>query len=180
MYRSCNVNSESLWANQLVATILEKADLESRDHDDSFEYLKSESSILPFELGNTKESTSPIPTDIHGDLDMKERLVTLCHRFEDIFSREVRPTPADIPPFEINVDLIKWHRSSNRAPARPMTIAKQHELRKQIEKLLQLKVIERSTAPYYSQVLLVPKPNNKWRFCLDYRNLNDATTFTSA
>jgi hypothetical protein len=120
---------ESLWTNQLVATILEKEDILSWAQDDSEDYFIPESSSLPLDLGNQMESTSIIPTDIHGDTDLKERLVSLCHRFEDIFSREVKPTPADIPPFDIDVDLIKWHRSSNRAPPRPMTIAKQLDLR---------------------------------------------------
>ena len=34
-------------------------------------------------------------------------------------------------------------------------------------------VITTSQAPYYSQVHLVPKPNGKWRFTIDFRNLND-------
>ena len=38
--------------------------------------------------------------------------------------------------------------------------------------MLRLGVIEPSNAEYYSQVHLTPKPNGKWRFCIDYRNLN--------
>ena len=38
--------------------------------------------------------------------------------------------------------------------------------------MLNLGVIQRSNANRYSQVLLVPKPNNKWRFCVDYQPLN--------
>jgi hypothetical protein len=172
---------ESLWSNQLVATILEEDQTKSWDNNDANDFFRSDSYPQPLDpLGDPKESTSTIPTDIHGDIDMIERLISLCHRFVDIFSRDVRPTPADIPPFEIAFDMMKWHQSSNRAPPRPMTIAKQLELKKQLDKLVKLKVIERSEAPYYSQVLLVPKPFNKWRFCLDYRKLNDATEYTSA
>jgi hypothetical protein len=172
---------ESLWSNQLVATILEEDQTKSWDNNDANDFLRSDSYPQPLDpLGDPKESTPTIPTDIHGDIDMTERLIALCHRFEDIFARDVRPTPADMPPFEIDVDMMKWHKSCNRAPPRPMTIAKQLELKKQLDKLVKLKVIERSEAPYYSQVLLVPKPFNKWRFCLDYRKLNEATEYTSA
>ena len=34
-------------------------------------------------------------------------------------------------------------------------------------------VIVPSQATEHSQVLLTPKPNNKWRFCVDYRSFND-------
>ena len=37
-------------------------------------------------------------------------------------------------------------------------------------------LIRKSQATYYSQVHLVKKPNNKWRFCIDYRPLNALTT----
>ena len=42
-------------------------------------------------------------------------------------------------------------------------------------------VIEPVTEPTssYSQVLLTPKPNNQYRFCIDYRNLNHVTKNTT-
>jgi hypothetical protein len=36
-------------------------------------------------------------------------------------------------------------------------------------------VIEHSTASYYSQVIWASKPNDEWRFCIDYCKLNDCT-----
>lgn len=39
--------------------------------------------------------------------------------------------------------------------------------------MLKLGVIRRAhDVGHYSQVLLTPKPGNKWRFCIDYRILN--------
>jgi hypothetical protein len=38
--------------------------------------------------------------------------------------------------------------------------------------MLKNNVIRKSQASTYSQILLTPKPNNKWRFCVDYRNFN--------
>jgi transposase InsO family protein len=42
-----------------------------------------------------------------------------------------------------------------------------------VELMLQLGVIKRSQSSTYSQVLLAPKPGGKWRFCIDYRSINN-------
>ena len=44
-----------------------------------------------------------------------------------------------------------------------------------IETLLRQGIITKSSSPYYSQVLLVPKPDGTFRMCVDYRALNDCT-----
>ena len=54
----------------------------------------------------------------------------------------------------------------------------QVEIQRQIEELERLGIIRPCNATHYSQVLLTPKPNGKWRFCVDYRRLNDATAST--
>ena len=44
-----------------------------------------------------------------------------------------------------------------------------------IETLLWQDIVTKSDAPYYSQVLLVPKPDNSFRMSFDYTALNDFT-----
>ena len=42
----------------------------------------------------------------------------------------------------------------------------------QVDKMVQLLVVEFSTSLHYSQVHMVPKKPEGWRFALDYRELN--------
>jgi hypothetical protein len=67
---------------------------------------------------------------------------------------------------EIEVEPTKWKLNCNRGPPRPQSSMKEKEVFKQVTKMLELKVIRPATAVEYSQVLLTPKPEDKWRFVL--------------
>ena len=67
----------------------------------------------------------------------------------------------------------------NRGPVRQQSTVKDEEIRKQVTEMMDAGIIEKSQATFYSQVMLTPKPNSTWRFCVDYRALNDATDSAS-
>ena len=52
---------------------------------------------------------------------------------------------------------------------------KQEEIQRQVEELLKINIIRPSQERQYSQVMLARKPNGKWRFCIDFRALNECT-----
>ena len=112
---------------------------------------------------------------IEGPPELQSKLHTLINEFKDIFSTEIFTQPAHIPPMDIPIESDKWEHIRNRQSPRSQTPLKQEETRKQIDLLLRLKCIQPSQATAWSQILLVPKPDNTWRFCIDYRNLNDCT-----
>jgi len=123
---------------------------------------------------NEIEQESMLLPELHGSQELKTRLKQLCIKYKDIFSTKLQKEPADVPPFEIHCDKPEiWASNKNRLPPRIQTASKQEETIRQINDMLENKVIQKSDATSYSQVLLVPKPNNRWRFTVDYRILND-------
>ena len=112
---------------------------------------------------------------IEGSPKLQQQIKELCYVYKDIFSDKLDSRPAMLTPFEIHVDKAKWETFKNRCPVRPQSAVKQIEINKQVQEMLEAGIIEKSTATYYSQVLLTPKPNGEFRFCVDYRALNDAT-----
>lgn len=57
----------------------------------------------------------------------------------------------------------------------PVSPAIQAQIDIELQDMLKNDIIEVSESAWSSPILLVPKPNNKWRFCVDYRSLNKVT-----
>ena len=90
----------------------------------------------------------------------------LRKEYIDVFSTRVRHQSAKVEPMSIVVD---------RLPPRHHNSDKQTAIREQVDALLHLGIIKVSYAPIWSQVQLVPKPEGKWRFALDFIRLNAYT-----
>ena len=113
---------------------------------------------------------------ISGSDEFQAKIRTLIHRYKDIFSMTLRAEPAKVPPMSLDVDVEKWHVPANQRGARLQTSKMQDEMRRHINNMLDQHIIQPSSAPAYSQVLLIPKPDNDTRFCNDLRALNKVHT----
>jgi hypothetical protein len=102
---------------------------------------------------------------ISGDDDLQRRLRLICEEFLDIFTTELPSTPASIPPFHLVVDDSRWESNRNRGPPRPQITSNNADIVRQIAILEKQGIIEKSTAVYYSQVLMAPKPDGSKAMC---------------
>jgi hypothetical protein len=127
--------------------------------DDEIDYEKTDS-FAPFLVVEKPLSRNGFfPNDpllsailIEGDPELTGPLVTLITKYSHLFRNELSPEPANIPPFDLVVDLEKWRNPKNRGPPRVQSPANQAETVRQIDLLLAQGIIERSNASYYSQV----------------------------
>ena len=99
----------------------------------------------------------------------------ICARHIGLFKNELGPEPARIAPFELPVQDKKWKVPKNRHASRIQSTKRQTVIRELVQSMLKSGIIVKSNASHYSQVILAPKPDGSYRFCIDYRGLNDAT-----
>ena len=126
-------------------------------------------------VGNDKSFAESIGLVICGSNEFLADAHALVSEFRDIFSKELNPEPADLPPLDVPINTTKWHQPKNQGRARNQSVEGQQEIKRHIDALLACGAISPVLhAPAYSQVLLVSKPDtNEKRLVLDFRALNE-------
>ncbi|XP_042019016.1 uncharacterized protein LOC121766845 [Salvia splendens] len=100
-------------------------------------------------------------------------IVEVLTKFRTVFS-----LPTGMPPkrpFDHRVHLLPGTRPINVRPYRYPYFQK-NEIERQVKDMLEQGIIQRSNSPFSSPVLLIWKKDGTFRFCIDYRALNSATT----
>jgi len=126
----------------------------------------------------TAEAREPTPSPLIEDPEsLQQALKVLINKYIDLLQTEVSEEPAKVPPFKLNVDEVRWTLpgAKNTQRYRTQSAAKDKEIRRQVELMESLGLIKRSAQTRRSQVHMVPKPNGKWRFCIDFRYLNECS-----
>ena len=113
--------------------------------------------------------------EISGSEEFVTDACALVLEFRDIFSTELSPKPADLPPLDVPIDTAKWYQPKNQGRPRNQSVEGQQEIKRHMEKLLECGAISPVLhASAYSQVLLVTKPDTKEkRIVLDCGALNE-------
>lgn len=131
-------------------------------------------SRTPEELAKAEALAGDVLPKVVGTSTFHERTREVLTEFSDLFSRTVGVKAAFITPMEFELQPLQWEKLKGQlsGPPRRQSALKSAEIRRQLDLMLKLGVIQHSQSSTYSQVLLAKKPNNKFRFCADYRVLN--------
>ena len=111
---------------------------------------------------------------LHGDLTCEEKncLYQLLVEFADVFaenSNDMGRTGV----VKHSIDTGTSHPV--RQPCRRVQPFRREQARKMIDDMLQKDIIQPSSSPWASPIILVPKKDGSMRFCIDYRKLNCVT-----
>ena len=116
---------------------------------------------------------------VFGSVELQTRIKAELARYKRVFRSTLPKQPAKVTPLRLNVDAESWETSAHQLPHRRQSISKDIEIFKQVREMIHSSVIRESQhAHAWSQVLLVLKPNGKWRFCIDFRQLNSSYNCT--
>ncbi|BBN68169.1 NB-ARC domain-containing disease resistance protein [Prunus dulcis] len=116
------------------------------------------------------ETTDPISISVSETLP--EPLQSLLNHFADLFSTSTR-----LPPRRSVDHQIPLLPGTGPISVRPYRYAhsQKSEIETQVKEMLKASLIRHSNSPFSSPVLLVKKKEGTWRFCIDYRALNQVT-----
>lgn len=102
--------------------------------------------------------------------EKRTELQTVLSEFSDSFSDE----PGKTTLTKHGIHLQPGTTPIKLSPYR-VSSAKADVIKKELDDMLKLGVIEPSTSPWSAPVVLIPKPDKTLHFCVDYRRLNKVT-----
>ena len=103
--------------------------------------------------------------------DQHSSIEDLLGEFADVFS----DVPGHCTTLEHDITLTTTDRV--QAKVYPVPIHLQPYFRQEVETLFQQGIIQRSSSPHCSPVVMVRKPDKSYRMAIDYRQLNSITVF---
>lgn len=158
-YQQHQVCLKGVTANTAICSQLTAAQVRGLVHHNSV----AQAVELCMLSSSTDSSESvPVPTEIAQVLE----------EFASVFEE-----PKGLPPeraFDHSITLLPGAKPVNLRPYR-YNPAQKDEIERQVADMLQNGVIQPSSSPFSSPVLLVQKKDLTWRFCIDYRHLNAIT-----
>ena len=127
---------------------------------------------------NRHKDRPPDPLDVpfyDGPSTLQAQFATLVDLYTRLFKDAVTAIPARVTPFDLRVEdgAVMPKAMTGRARVQ----CEQHEkaITEQVKELTALGVLKPYNGSHYSQVLMIKKPDQSLRFCIDFRFLNSIT-----
>ena len=102
----------------------------------------------------------------------KEKVAEVLTCFQDVFSKGSHDLGRAT---SVKHDIVTGDATPVKQPPRRIPVSRREEAFKAIEDMEKQGIVEPSTSPWSSPVVLVRKKDGSTRFCVDYRRLNDVT-----
>ncbi|XP_076465998.1 uncharacterized protein LOC143297484 [Babylonia areolata] len=102
---------------------------------------------------------------------LKEAVLKLVREFGDVLTDLPGRTNLETCSLQLNSD------TPLRTKQYPLPFSQREVIQKEVDQMLKMGVIEPSSSPYTSPIVLVKKRDGKVRFCVDFRRVNKVTTF---
>lgn len=128
-------------------------------------------SALP--AGSVVQISAVLPDDnVHNPEQLPKEVTELLTEFQSVFA-----PPSGYPPARDCDHTIPLLPGASPFSVRPYRYppAIKDEIERQIADMLQSGIIQHSSSPFSSSVLLVKKKDGTFRFCVDFRQLNALT-----
>lgn len=132
----------------------------------------NENAIAPLDEARAEDPIKEATINPGLDAVSKGRVRELLTRHANIFASKSRPLGKCRSAIHA-IDTQQAHPT--RTGLRPLPPAGRETVREEVAKMLEAGVIQPSTSPWASAVVLVQKKDGSVRFCVDYRKLNDLT-----
>jgi hypothetical protein len=172
----------TLISDHRLNTIFNKEDfLDIEDDSDNIDIFISETPYDKLcsreDSDRTTDSQNAESIKIEGSQEFLSKARLLLEKHANRFKIMLTPEAARLKPFELDLNPgSNWYTSKqNKLPTRLQSKNKRDATREFVKNALDIGLIEPSQAESWSQILLTPKANGKWRFCVDYRFLNKET-----
>ena len=123
--------------------------------------------------GINQENSNKVPVSLdHLKPAEKEQMSNILRQYQGLFANDLS---------HLGLTSQAEHRieTGNATPIKQLPRRLPHALRpvveEQVKEMLQYEVIEPSNSPWASPIVLVKKKDGTWRFCIDFRKLNEVT-----
>lgn len=101
---------------------------------------------------------------------VQKRVCSMLAAFSDMWQGQLGTIKVTEHRIEVKEDSVAVHCQPHRAGPKSRKLQQE-----EVDTMLQQDVIEPASSEWASPVVIVPKSDGSWRFCVDYRKLNSIT-----